>query len=216
MRICSVPGCNNKHQGKGYCSKHYWQYSNYGYILERTYRDKNEIIIVDDISRIILYNKLCDIIGETIIDTKYVNDIKDYKWFIQNDSGYVVTNYADRDNNRHQIIKLHQAIIALSGQKVPNGYEIDHKDRNILNNLEDNLRVCTNIQNSQNRKKDVFSASKYKGVSWRKRDNKWQATITINTKSIYLGVFSDEEEAAKKYNEAAKKYFGEFAVLNII
>ena len=58
------------------------------------------------------------------------------------------------------------------------------------------------------------SSSKFKGVSWHKRDQKWQAYITINKKRKYLGYFNNEKEAAKIYNAAAKELFGEFARIN--
>ena len=153
MRLCSVPGCIEKHKGLGYCIKHLWQMNNYGKILDRTYRDRNEIVVEDDVAKMKLYDKLCNITGETIFDSKYVDDIKDFKWHIKNDDGYVVTNYTDKSNGHHQIIKLHQAIISLSGKIVESGKQIDHKDRNKLNNMENNLRICTPNQNSQNREK---------------------------------------------------------------
>jgi hypothetical protein len=58
------------------------------------------------------------------------------------------------------------------------------------------------------------TSSKYKGVTYLKKLDKWQAQIEINYKSIYLGIFLFEEEAAIAYNEAALHHFGEFAVLN--
>jgi hypothetical protein len=55
--------------------------------------------------------------------------------------------------------------------------------------------------------------SKFKGVYWR-RPGVWQASITANYKTIYLGEFGEEEDAAKAYNEAAKKYHGKNRKLN--
>lgn len=61
---------------------------------------------------------------------------------------------------------------------------------------------------------EINCTSKYKGVSWRVDGNCWRAVIMVNYKKISLGSFSDEENAAKAYDKAALKYFGEFAVLN--
>jgi hypothetical protein len=58
--------------------------------------------------------------------------------------------------------------------------------------------------------------SDYVGVCWDKSRNKWIASINVRYKSIHLGRFKIEEEAARAYNEAALKYFGESANLNII
>ena len=56
--------------------------------------------------------------------------------------------------------------------------------------------------------------SKYKGVHWHKNHRKWLARITFEKNTIHLGYFRNEIEAAKAYDEAAKKYHGEFASLN--
>jgi hypothetical protein len=56
--------------------------------------------------------------------------------------------------------------------------------------------------------------SKYKGVSFRKRKKPWIVGITVNYKNIHLGYFTNEIEAAKVYDAAAKKYYGEYAYLN--
>jgi hypothetical protein len=61
-----------------------------------------------------------------------------------------------------------------------------------------------------------MTSSIYKGVYWNTGCNKWLAKIGVNRKRIHLGVFACEKEAAKAYNRAAIKYFGEFARLNNI
>lgn len=58
------------------------------------------------------------------------------------------------------------------------------------------------------------SSSKYKGVTWYKEREKWMVRININKKHIFLGYFESEIEAAKAYNDAAIKYYGEYARLN--
>ena len=100
--------------------------------------------------------------------------------------------------------------------KTPKGLEVDHKDYNGLNNQRFNLRNCTHRQNQIN--KIVISLAPYRGVSWVLKRKKWKikARIKVNGRNIHLGYFKTEEAAALAYNEAAIKYFGEFAVLNII
>lgn len=90
---------------------------------------------------------------------------------------------------------------------------VDHKDHNSLNNCKYNLRAATKSQNLQNsRKLNKSAASKFKGVSL--AGSNYRARITLNSKTIELGCYFTEEGAAKAYDTAALKYFGEFANLN--
>jgi hypothetical protein len=57
-------------------------------------------------------------------------------------------------------------------------------------------------------------SSKYRGVSWFKRENKWRAKIQYDGKQHTLGRFNDEEEAARVYDRAARAQHGEKAQLN--
>ncbi len=95
---------------------------------------------------------------------------------------------------------------------------VDHKDGNKLDFQRSNLRICTNSQNQQNKRKQKKKvSSKYKGVYFFRK--KWKTEISFRDifgqrAHIYLGSFHIEEEAAKTYDTAARKYFGEFAALN--
>jgi hypothetical protein len=90
----------------------------------------------------------------------------------------------------------------------------DHKDRNGLDNWRGNLRVSTIQQNSFNRSITTNNSSGYKGVSWFSKTRKWRAVIRVNGVLISLGLFKLAEDAARAYDRAARKYFGEFAFLN--
>ena len=99
------------------------------------------------------------------------------------------------------------------------GQMVDHINRDKLDNRRENLRLCNMTESNRNRgpihfKHSSSITSKYKGVHWSK--NKWRATIEVNGKKIYLGFFDNEQDAAIAYNEAAKKYFGDYAYLNEI
>ena len=80
--------------------------------------------------------------------------------------------------------------------------EIDHIDINPLNNKIENLRVLTRSQNCRNKKKKENCSSKYIGVNWNKKANKWQVLISINNKLKHIGYFDNEEEAGKAYQIA--------------
>jgi hypothetical protein len=107
-------------------------------------------------------------------------------------------------------IRLHQIVagrIGIFGH-------IDHKDGNTLNNTRANLRSGSGSRNNQNRR-ICQGTSKYKGVSFCNREGKWRSYIRLPIRQFKsLGYYSSEKEAAKAYNIAAQKYFGEYAVLN--
>lgn len=92
-----------------------------------------------------------------------------------------------------------------------NPERVDHKDGDRANDLISNLRGCTQQQNCANRTV-VINSTGLKGVS--KNGNGFMAQITVEYKKRYLGTRKTKEEAASLYNEAAIKYFGEFASLN--
>ena len=99
--------------------------------------------------------------------------------------------------------------------KPARGFVVDHKNHQGFDNRKDNLQIVTAAENNYNsRKTSRPTTSIYKGVSKCRKTGKWRAVIHINGIDIHLGYFYSEIEAAKVYDEAAKKFRGEFAVLN--
>ncbi|NJL24591.1 MAG: hypothetical protein HC902_05085 [Calothrix sp. SM1_5_4] len=84
-----------------------------------------------------------------------------------------------------------------------------------LDYRKDNLIVCT-LQERQRLlpKKRLGGSSTYRGVSYSKTDGKWRAGIEVDGRSINLGHFTNEDDAALAYNKAARKHFGEMAYQN--
>jgi len=93
------------------------------------------------------------------------------------------------------------------------GYVIDHINRNGLDNRRSNLRLATIAQNAWNSRRRK-NRSGYKGVWYAKDKGRFRAAIWHNNKREYLGYFDSPRQAALAYDEAAKRYHGEFAVLN--
>jgi len=89
------------------------------------------------------------------------------------------------------------------------GQEIDHINGNGLDNRQENLRICSHLENMRNRKLHKNNKSGVKGVY--RSDNKWRVQIRVNKKAIEIGQFLNLEDARIARNLAARKYFGKFA-----
>jgi hypothetical protein len=111
-----------------------------------------------------------------------------------------------RSTDGPTFILMHVLIMGLTG--------VDHVDHDGLNNQRYNLRPATVAQNNHNQRPRITGSSRYKGVTWHKKCKKWQATIKLNNRCVYLGLFAGEEEAAVAYDTAALAAYGERAYLN--
>jgi hypothetical protein len=137
-----------------------------------------------------------------------------FKWYAQrepNGRWYARATVWNPETKTVSKISMHRVILGVSGFE----NKVDHRDGDGLKNTRENLRACTNAQNIRNRPKDsVPTASRFKGVTWSRRNQRWFARICFDGKQIHLGSFRIEEDAARAYNEAATRLFGDFARLN--
>ncbi len=168
--------------------------------------------------------KVIDISTKTFPDTFVMVDDDDYgflsqwKWHPSMDkaSGHL---YAKRNpwksRGETSPFKMHRVIA-----KCDRGMVCDHANRNTLDNRKENLRVCTVQDNRRNSKKSEPKGarsprySQYKGVRREKRSVRFLASITENGRKVSIGYFDDEKDAARAYNAAAIRLYGEFARIN--
>jgi len=109
-----------------------------------------------------------------------------------------------------KIRSLHREIMNAKGRKL-----IDHRNGNSLDDRRTNLRRASRSQNQFNKRKtSKKTSSQYIGVYYEKGRRKWGAGIAYHGKRKRIGRFDSEIEAARAYDEAAKRYQGEFARLN--
>lgn len=236
-RKCSIDKCNNTHKARGYCIQHWrkwythgdpnwerpkfvpkkcrhdtcsadakaWGYCKThamrmwrGQDLDReTRRDPRPAIIEGKTAKIPLGIKAKD--GYAIVDASN-SDLATKKWNLSA-RGYPTTGRGTY---------LHHLVIG----KPPTGMVVDHINRNRLDNRKKNLRFATYHENTRNISRQRNNTSGYRGVH--RNAGKWVADIKVNYKKIHVGSYDDILEAAKAYNDAAVKYFGDFAVLNDI
>jgi hypothetical protein len=147
-------------------------------------------------------------------DADYERVMEAGPWFasVKKRTGIV---YAQRRTYKkdgpRKALPLHLFILGL-----PPGVLVDHRNRYGLDNQRGNLRIATGSQNNGNMSKPRHGVtSRFKGVSWDRRRGKWRAVIALNRKSRELGFFTDELDAARAYDAAAREQWGEFAKFNL-
>jgi hypothetical protein len=137
-----------------------------------------------------------------IIDDADRGLVEPYTWIaVESKETFYVRGYL-RGGGRKRWILLHRLLLNAS-----KGVEVDHRNRDGLDNRRSNLRLATRSQNRANTRA-VGGTSIYKGVT--RAGKAWQAEIACK----YIGRFPTEGAAARAYDAAAREVFGEFAYLN--
>lgn len=154
-----------------------------------------------------------------IVDSEDYEYLSQWKWCARkipkqtNYQGdvYVQAVRMEPGKPRQIMVYMHRHVMGLvkGDRKV-----VDHLNHNPLDNRKCNLRVTTSKENRRRSRKPSTNTSGYKGVHWHIKNNHWAATIKVDGKSIHLGVYSTAKEAALAYDVAAKKCFGDSALLN--
>lgn len=143
---------------------------------------------------------------------------KDYDWLNQWKWHAIPaknTVYAGRHitkNGKPTTQEMQRLIMGVTDPKI----QVDHENRNGLDNQRGNLRECTKSQNQQNRESNKGSSSKFKGVYWSNERKIWRAQIKVPNRTTYVCQFKSEVDCAIMYNFVAYKAFGKFARLNEI
>ena len=143
-----------------------------------------------------------------LVDDEDFEWLNQWKWCVKKEKDTCYAIRGQRQDGKIAQIRMHREIL-----KPSIGMEVDHKDGNGLNNQRYNLRSATHAENIRNQKRRN-GTSKFKKVSWHKRNRNWQVKIGINGRRIHLGHFKSEWQAAKAYDDAAKRLFDVFARTN--
>lgn len=140
-----------------------------------------------------------------IVDAADYERVSRYKWCLSSTGKQL---YAQRRTGG-KTIRMHQFIM-----NPPKGMVVDHIDGNGLNNRRCNLRICTRLENTRNRRRNPNTATGFKGVWHDRKTGKYWAHICFEGKVVRLGSFATAVEAARAYDRKARELFGQFACLN--
>jgi len=140
-----------------------------------------------------------------LIDADDLVALSSVSWFVQvmKHRIYAARKSPVDEQGKQQQIYMHRQLMEPTDDQ-----EVDHMDQHrlfdykVVDNRRSNLRNVTISQNQANQRKQVGCSSKYKGVSWYKRDEKWIAMIRTNGRPTNLGLFTSEAEAAVAYDQA--------------
>jgi len=111
----------------------------------------------------------------------------------------------------HSHLYMHQIVAERMGLRPE---RCDHWNQNRLDNRRKNIRAADGLTNQVNRRLSRNNTSGYKGVSRFADTGKWRAAIGYKRRQVHLGLFANRKAAARAYNKAALRYFGDFACLN--
>ena len=136
--------------------------------------------------------------------------VRNFNWYLgSNGREFYAFRNVKNGPGKTKMVSMHRQIMDF-----PKGLLVDHRNGDTLDNRRSNLRPATHAQNMHNCRKMKNTSSQYRGVSFVKERGLFASQITNKGKRISLGRYKSEIDAARAYDAAARKYFGEFARLN--
>ena len=145
-----------------------------------------------------------------VVDSADCEWLSKFKWHAHERGR---TWYARRAASTKTVF-MHRAILEYHGSDLTSG-EVDHVNGDGLDNRKSNLQIVSHAENIRKSRVQKNNTSGFRGVSWHKGDRRWQAFVEVDNIRKYLGSFKNKIDAALAYDQAAKKYFGRFATLNL-
>jgi hypothetical protein len=148
-----------------------------------------------------------------IVDEEDYERLSKYNWCANVNHRTVYADRADFTDGKKATVKMHREILGLKrGDK----RVVDHINHNGVDNRKCNLQIITHAENIKNQSpRQEKPDSIYTGVVYRVSEaKKWLARIHVNGRYKKIGYFNNEMDAAKAYDEEAKRIFGYNADLN--
>ena len=145
-----------------------------------------------------------------LVDNEDFTLVSQFKWSaVKKGRSWYAMRWYQKSDGGYTTQEMHRLL--LCPQK---GLIVDHINGDGLDNRRKNLRTVSWVQNLWNRKKADNKSSRYLGVTRLKKRNRWVAVIRHDGRYEHIGLFKNEKDAARAWNEKAKLYRGDFAKLN--
>src|SRR5690625_461408 len=227
-RTCSIDGCTNKHDARGYCSTHYGRYRRYGDPLYEREKANSTICSVELCERLSRRAGMCGKHYQRLLRHGDVHYVKPRKLTSRvdffnsrtvrvgecliwngtlNDDGYGRIHLG---NSKYRL--AHRWIWEKNYGEIPANMLVDHTCHTPSCVEIAHLRLATKSQNAQNRRgATAASSTGVRGVQWRDSHRKYSATVQSKGHSVFLGYFDTIEEAAVVAEQARKDLLGDFA-----
>lgn len=170
-----------KINGLFFCPKHLTRYYRGQDMNYKSIYAPNDYCICEDHAEIILRDKSGIEVARAIVDLEDVERCKEYKWHLRRghgDTDYVIASLPDNEK-----VHLHRFIIGYSGNM-----DVDHINRNGLDNRKSNLRIVDHSDNASN--------NKHTGI-YRVKSGRYRASCCRNYKTFYIGTYDTFDEAAQ-------------------
>lgn len=154
-----------------------------------------------------------------LVDDEDFDRLSRHKWYAYRQPGtetYYATRTRPRSEGKKGLVYMHREILGAT-----RGQVIHHMNGDGTDNRRANIRFCTVRENNQGSRKKYKGTSRYRGVHWSSRREKWAAEIRGGAvrpdgrrQRVNLGDYASEQDAAIAYDRAAVRLFGEFASTN--
>lgn len=141
---------------------------------------------------------------EILVDNDMWHEFNKQKWYVDSKTGYAYNND----------LKTMHSLLCPTDDK---SKVVHHINGNRIDNRRQNLEIVSASENAhQKKEKSKSASSQYFGVTFHKLTNKWMAHIKKNHIKYYLGIYENEMDAAKAYNQKALELYGHSANLNLV
>ncbi|WP_088255394.1 HNH endonuclease [Fimbriiglobus ruber] len=148
-----------------------------------------------------------------LVDAEEFEYLSQFKWYADRHKrknfpdGFMAARKVRKENGKQTTILMHREIMCATKEE-----KVDHHNHDELDNRKQNLRICSQSQNCQNKR--VRPRDLPRGVTFCKREKRYLSQIVVDGRNRFLGYFNEPAEAADAYNQASIRYHGEFSIFN--